>query len=94
MSKPNILASSVDCDAAKPCREKYWEELTDSEKIERMRGVIKSYRDEVSRMQSVIRKLTRHKHNNSNMPIFEEELCYYAGGECEQVLRNKNEVYF
>jgi len=74
-------------------REKFWSELTDSEKIERMHGVIKSYQSELSRIQKVLGELAKHKHNDNGKPVAEKDISYYAG-ECEQTFSNKNEVYF
>ena len=82
--------------SAKACREKYWGELTDSEKIDRLRGVIKAFQGEFSRLQKIVRELTEHKHNEREKVICEKDICYYAG-VCEDLgtrIDNSNEVYF
>ena len=42
-----------------PQREKYWKELTDTEKIERLRIVLKRKENKIDSLESMIYKLTR-----------------------------------
>jgi hypothetical protein len=43
-------------------REKYWDELDDKDKIERMRRIVKAQSREVQELQDTIRKLRNHLH--------------------------------
>lgn len=50
-------------------REKYWSELNDSEKIERMRNQVKSLQEEAKRLRELIFKLLVHKHLDGEIVI-------------------------
>ena len=52
-----------------PCREKYWIELSDSEKIERMREIVKSQKRIIERMDVCLAKLEKHYHQNYQILI-------------------------
>lgn len=75
--------------AAKSCRpqrEKYWSELQESEKIERMRQQVKQLQGTLDRAMTLITKLTRHKHIDDRVVLIEDlnggEVCgygYYGG---------------
>lgn len=45
-----------------PMREKNWDELTDSEKIERMRGIIKGFKQQLQGVQERLYPLQNHQH--------------------------------
>jgi hypothetical protein len=44
-------------------REKNWDELTDSEKVERMRDVVKRQGRHINRLDHIITALQRHQHS-------------------------------
>ena len=50
-------------------REKYWEELSDSEKIERTRQEVKKLQKTVDRMFSIIYNLRNHSHNDKQILV-------------------------
>ena len=43
-------------------REKYWVELTDSEKIERMRGEVKNWQRKCDRLERALSGFIQHQH--------------------------------
>ena len=53
----------------KPMREKYWAELSDSEKIERMRYVVKSIKKRTERLSTDTHKLKCHLHLDGNLVV-------------------------
>jgi hypothetical protein len=84
------------------CREKYWKELSDTEKIERLRTILKRKESSISALESMFYKLTRlfeeHIHHDGKlvMPIRARNL---SGGECDKAYISKEqeakgEVYF
>ncbi len=50
-----------------PSREKYWEELTDQEKIERLRFTIKQQQGFINRMAEFLEQLIDHDHLNNKI---------------------------
>jgi len=76
-------------DTAKCSREKYWEELSDSEKIERTRIEVKRLKSTIVRMTNIIYKLKKHSHNDKQIlvPMSDD------GGEPEE-RSFRNEKYF
>jgi hypothetical protein len=50
-------------------REKYWKELDESKKIERMREVVKSLQGDVTYLRSVLESLERHQHLEGKIVI-------------------------
>ena len=48
----------------RPHREKHWDELTDAEKIERMRGIVKHLRSQVDYLQQKTHALEEHRHGD------------------------------
>lgn len=50
-------------EACKPMRDKYWSELDDSGKIERMRSVIKDQKREIQRLLASVDALLKHRHD-------------------------------
>jgi len=46
-----------------PCRDKHWSELTDSEKLERLRKVIKQREWVIESLQKQVEDLLRHSHD-------------------------------
>lgn len=86
-------------------REKYWLELTDSEKIERIRSIIKQneyFKEKVYKLERKISKIinlvANHTHNERGIAVkpidtyFQEdnELC----GVGSSINRNEKEIYF
>jgi len=59
-----------------PTEEKYWNELKDSEKIERMRLVVKELNREIKEVKAGIRELYRHNHNKDGEPVIVKRLGY------------------
>lgn len=55
-------------------RKKYWSELTDSERIERMRKIIKGQDTTISRLQKEIVRLLSHKHLNGAIVVNLDDL--------------------
>lgn len=66
---------------------KSWDELTDSEKIERIRKFIKNEYQYINRrlsnLESENRKLRKHQHNQEGKVVIEIIDNYYGSGECE-----------
>ncbi len=56
-------------DKAVCSREKYWEELSDSEKIERTRIEVKKLQKTIDRMSSIIYNLRNHSHNDKQILV-------------------------
>ncbi len=54
-------------DAKSPCegREKYWSELDDKEKIERLRQIVKQHQNELRRLSASVEVLMNHEHGKS-----------------------------
>jgi len=79
-------------DAEGMCRrEKYWSELTDSEKIERMRDEVKRWQYKCAEMQNVVDKLHSHQHA-PNGEIVVPLRC--SGSELVRPYRNDAESRF
>jgi len=53
-----------DTETTGPAREKYWSELTDSAKIERMREIVKTQKRKMDELRTSIDALLKHGHNN------------------------------
>jgi hypothetical protein len=74
-----------------PTREKYWSEITDAEKVERMRGVVKRLERRNEELHDLLRKVlplvTGHAHGADGKPVMnadhvlraDEPLGYYNG---------------
>lgn len=76
-----------------PCREKYWDELTDTQKIERMRSIVKSMQYQLQTAVATIDKLTNHQHNMQNGEIVVPLKDNRYGAE-ESPRRFKDDKYF
>lgn len=50
-------------------REKYWVELTDSEKIERMRNHVKSLEKTVRYLRGQMEKMRHHRHDGTEILV-------------------------
>ena len=77
----------------KICRERYWDELNDSEKIERMRDEVKRLQNQVKRLSQLTDRLLQHNHSQSGalfVPI--EADCGYGQLGLQQ--QSKQEVRF
>jgi len=70
-----------------PKRDKYWLEINDSEKIERMRNEVKILQNIVKKQTNFINKLLKHSHNNNQIltPLNEDD---------EYETRHRNPDYF
>ena len=71
-------------------REPYWEEMSDKDKVERMRYVVKTQKSIIERLSGEIEKLREHSHNASG-----EILIPYSSrrGTSEQE-RSRSDKYF
>ncbi len=81
-----------------PMREKYWSEIDTKEKIERLRNLVKSQLQTISRLEQELNRFKRHSHNEKGEAVIVESLSgYYGGNEIAGgSLRNtndKDEVY-
>ena len=50
-----------------PSREKYWNELDDAGKIERLRNIIKNQETAISKIADVLDRLISHEHLNGRI---------------------------
>lgn len=72
-------------------RESYWEELTDKEKIERMRGIVKRNVRRINSLEQIIEKIERHLHNPATGEIL---LRYNENKITGEMDRGENDKYF
>lgn len=66
-----------------PMREKNWDELTDSEKIERMRGIVKGFQSQMNRMEESLYSLRYHQHASNGeivVPLHQANISGLQGG--------------
>jgi len=81
-------------DEIKTKQQKYWSELSESEKIERMREQIKNLQQSIRGLENSIRNLSEHNHLNNEivMPIRSR----HGYGEGEQMRKGpgKDDIYF
>lgn len=84
-----------------PSRDKYWSEIDDKEKVERMRNVVQGLLERVETLERVNNRLIRHKHTKDERVITEEPMEF--GDYGSQILgpntyrtygKDKDEVYF
>lgn len=65
----------------RPSRDKYWKELTDAEKLERSRIIIKNLETELYELKHTVNKLVRrfqiHNHFNGKIVIEDQTESYY-----------------
>lgn len=76
-----------------PRREKYWRELTDAEKIERMRGMVLDLQRSLQMAHRMLAQFGRHQHS----PVGEMLVEYDRyGSDCvgEGPRRRDDDVYF
>ena len=79
-------------------REKYWSEIDDKEKIERVRNLAKGQMKTIQRLEKELNRIKRHTHNEKGEAIIVETLGYGGGSEMpiERTLRpgeKQDEVY-
>lgn len=69
-------------------REKYWNELNDSEKIERLREQVRKLREIIIKMSNTVYKLKKHSHDDKQIliPLSEDILL--------EERRYRNDDYF
>lgn len=58
-------------DQCQPMRMKYWKELDEAEKVERMRDIVRSLRAEINRQTRIIDQLATHQHGVDGKPVAE-----------------------
>ena len=75
-------------------KEKYWSELDMHEKIERMRGQVKSLQREIRSLNESIRNLSEHNHLNNEIVIPIRSRHGYGEGEEMRKGPGKDDVYF
>jgi len=71
-------------------REKYWNELSDSEKIERLREQVRNLRVAIIKISNTVYKLKKHSHNDKQILIPMNSIDV---GEFEE-RRYRNDDYF
>ena len=74
-------------------REKYWSEINEIEKIERMRREVKRHFRQLNELREQIRKLKRHRHNQPDGEIF-IPMNYGEYDEIPRPERSGDDVYF
>ena len=62
-----------------PKRMKYWSELTDQEKIERTRELLKDFQRQLQNLCSRIYSLEKHQHGLSGQILFEPDHIGHGG---------------
>jgi hypothetical protein len=81
-----------------PVREKYWSELKSSEKIERMRTVVKHLQSALDEVRSQIRPLQKHIHDKDGNAVVQNKLGTEYGGEVEirqrPIGNDPDQIYF
>ena len=77
-------------------RQKFWKGLNQSEKIERMREVIKRLQDTLSTYHERARRMEQHTHNEKGEAIEVKKFGYMGGSEQAAKMPEvgKDEVYF
>ena len=79
----------------RPCREKYWSELSIEEKIERTRNQVKSLQSQIGHLDQKIDQLLEHAHFDGKIVITLDR--YGHGGDKEEGRirgSGKDDVYF
>ena len=77
------------------CREKYWSEITQKEKIERTRKAVKRLMNEIHNLGMGMERLKKHSHNLEGEAIVVEKIKSYYGGEEDSMPRKEDDnVYF
>ena len=82
-----------------PSREKYWSEIDDKEKINRMRLIVQGLLERAESQEAIIDRLRRHKHNKDEKVVTEEPMEFGNHGlgmlsPHRTYGKNKDEVYF
>ena len=101
VQKMSDCAPGVDLGCGNLSREKYWKELSDTEKIERMRLIIKSQGREIESLSRLISKIEKrfrfHNHLDSKVVVDIERDNFEYGIGVGKLLPgddSKGEVYF
>ena len=76
------------------CREKHWSEITQKEKIERMRKMVKKLIQDVDSLNNQMRKVRTHSHSPEGKAVIIEDLLYYNRGEGRIFHDEGDNVYF
>lgn len=79
-------------------REKYRHELNAHERVERMRGVVRSQGNEIKELKQQLRSLMKHSHNNGEITVPLKDRDRYETGPGEFMRipdqGEKENVYF
>lgn len=77
-------------------RQKYWKELKQIEKIERMREIIKQMENSISLVSNRSRRMEQHTHNKEGEAVEVKKFGYLGGSEQEAKSETgkEDEVYF
>ena len=80
-------------DEIRPCREKYWSEINDEEKVERLRKEVKLLRRQAQEFKTTLLKLREHGHDMTGKPTI--PLISQGGhGFIGQQVPDGDDVYF
>jgi len=78
-------------------REKYWSEIDDTRRIERMRQEVRHLKSQNRQLIESVRSLLKHTHKDNTPPLVEIEPAYgsqLSGGGLIQVGAIGDDVYF
>lgn len=73
-------------------RKKYWSELSDREKLERMRGEVKTLEGRVAFLNKMLIKLADHSHDSKGQPVIRFEPYHELRDIPRQI--DKDKVFF
>jgi len=79
----------------KACRESYWSEVDDKEKIKRLRVAVKHLQTNVAMLMKFMRYLQAHSHTQDGslvIPMFMKDEPQI--NDCGYLLKGKDDVYF
>jgi len=97
----NSMQSGGNSKETLPSREKYWSEIDDKEKMERMRHIVQGLLERAESNERIIDRLRRHKHNKEEKVVTEEPMEF--GNHGLEIIspksyrtfgKDKDEVYF
>ena len=75
-------------------REKYWSELLDAEKIERMRSIIKQHSETIQFLTGQLETLLRHRHLDNEIVTTLNRSFGYAESRTNRPKPDDDKVYF
>lgn len=96
---PDTISNSEIYKTLGASREKYWKELTDSEKIDRMRIVVKRLQESLIYISNQIDDFPNHIHNSKGEAIVENRLGQVNIGKAGMIMqtsfsKDSDEVFF